>query len=174
LFGEKGFEQVLTDEVALRAGVGKGSLYRQFGSKEELYAAAVIEGFTQLRNQIEAALAEAHSDEERLTAIVHHAMTYFWNRRQFFMLLHDHTKLPRSQEVQYRKERRHLVHIISRILCEAGSEGRVRRDLDFDLLAECLLGMMRGVQRYKRDQIALDDAIQSIVSLFLHGCAGAL
>ena len=81
LFGAKGFEQVLTDEVALHAGVGKGSVYRQFGSKEQLYAATVIEGFKHLCNQIEAAIGDAQSDRERLTTIVRHAMTYFWDRR---------------------------------------------------------------------------------------------
>jgi len=56
------------------------------------------------------------------------------------------------------------------VLQEAGRAGRMRTDLDFELLAECLLGMMRGVQRYKRDLTRLDDAIHAIVSLFLYGC----
>jgi AcrR family transcriptional regulator len=170
LFGEKGFEQVLTDEVAMRAGVGKGSVYRQFGSKEQLYAVAVIEGFRQLRTQIEDALESANSDEERLTTVVRHAMTYFWNRRQFFVLLRDPTRLPRAQEARYRNERGQMARLVSAVLQEAGREGRMRTDLDFELLAECLLGMMRGVQRYKRDIARLDDAIHAIVSLFLYGC----
>jgi len=171
LFGEKGFEQVLTDEVALHAGVGKGSVYRQFGSKEQLYAETVIQGFKQLRNQIEAALAETRSDEERLTTIVRHAMAYFWNRRQFFVLLRDPTRLPRAQEMRYRNERGQLARLISGVLREAGSEGRMRTDLDCELLGECLLGMMRGVQRYKRETTRLDEAIHTIVSLFLRGSA---
>ncbi|SRR5579885_98911 len=171
LFGEKGFDEVLTDDVALHAGVGKGSVYRQFGSKEQLYAAAVIEGFRQLRTQIEAALADAKTDEERLTTIVRQAMAYFWNRRQFFVLLRDPTRLPRAQETRYRTERGHLARVISRVLRDAAGEGRIRGDLDFDLLAECLLGMMRGIQRYKRETAALDVAIHTIVSLFLYGCA---
>lgn len=170
LFGEKGFEEVLTDEVALRAGVGKGSVYRQFGSKEQLYAATVIEGFTQLRKQIEAALENARSDEERLTTIVRLAMTYFWSRRQFFVLLRDPTKLPRAQETRYRNERGQLARLVSGLLREAGGQGRLREDLDFDLLTECLLGMMRGIHRYKREITQLDDAIRTVVSLFLYGC----
>jgi hypothetical protein len=38
------------------------------------------------------------------------------------------------------------------------------------MLAECLLGMMRGVQRYQRETVRLEDAIDAIVSLFLNGC----
>jgi AcrR family transcriptional regulator len=170
LFGEKRFDQVLTDEVALRAGVGKGSVYRQFGSKEQLYAAAVIQGFRELRSQIESALVDAQSDRERLTTIVRQAMSFFWTRRQFFVLLRDPTRLPRAQETRYRSERGQLARVVSSVLREAGAAGRIRTDLDFDLLAECLLGMMRGIQRYKRENTGLDEAIDTIVSLFLTGC----
>jgi AcrR family transcriptional regulator len=171
LFGEKGFEEVLTDEVALRAGVGKGSVYRQFGSKEQLYAAAIIEGFKQVRSRIEAGLEDARSDQERLTTIVRQTLTYFWNRQHFFALLRDPTRLPRAEETRYRSERGQLARLVSAMLREASAQGRVRADLDFDLLAECLLGMMRGIQRYKRDSTRLDQAVETIVSLFLHGCA---
>jgi AcrR family transcriptional regulator len=170
LFGQKRFDQVLTDEVALRAGVGKGSVYRQFGSKEQLYAAAVIQGFRELRSQIESALVDAQSDRERLTTIVRQAMSFFWTRRQFFVLLRDPTRLPRAQETRYRSERGQLARVVSSVLREAGAAGRIRTDLDFDLLAECLLGMMRGIQRYKRENTGLDEAIDTIVSLFLTGC----
>jgi AcrR family transcriptional regulator len=169
LFGEKGFEDVPIDEVAARAGVGKGSVYRQFGSKEQLYAASVIEGFVQLRNRIETALGQTASIPERLAAIVHHTMAYFWTRRQFFILLRDPTKLPRAQEVHYRKEREHLSALLREVLREGARAALIRSDLDFDLMAEALLGMIRGVQRYKGEHVVLEDAVSTVVATFLHG-----
>jgi AcrR family transcriptional regulator len=169
LFGEKGFEEVPIDQIAARAGVGKGSVYRQFGSKEQLYAASVIEGFIQVRSQIEAAMQRAASVPERITAIVHHTLAYFWTRRQFFILLRDPTKLPRAQELRYRKERGQLAALLSQVLREGASRGIIRSDLDFDLMAEALLGMIRGVQRYKADHVALDEAVHTVVAAFLGG-----
>jgi AcrR family transcriptional regulator len=169
LFGERGFEDVPIDDVAARAGVGKGSIYRQFGSKEQLYAASVIEGFVQLRNQIEKALAAAPSIPERITTIVHHTMAYFWTRRQFFILLRDPAKLPRAQEVRYRRERGQLSGLISEVLREGARGGLIRNDLDFELMTESLLGMMRGVQRYKSEQVVLEDAVHTVVATFLDG-----
>ncbi len=169
LFGEKGFEDVPIDEVAARAGVGKGSVYRQFGSKEELYAASVIEGFIQLRSQIERALAQPASIPERITAIVHHTLAYFWTRRQFFILLRDPTKLPRAEELRYRKERGQLATLVTEVLREGAGSGLIRDDLDFDLMAESLLGMIRGVQRYKAEHVLLGDAVRTIVKTFLGG-----
>jgi AcrR family transcriptional regulator len=169
LFGEKGFEDVPIDEIAARAGVGKGSVYRQFGSKEQLYAASVIEGFIQVRSQIESAMTRAASIPERVTAIVHHTLAYFWTRRQFFILLRDPTKLPRAQELRYRKERGQLAALVSQVLREGAGCGIIRSDLEFDLMAESLLGMIRGVQRYKADHVLLEEAVHTVVEAFLGG-----
>jgi AcrR family transcriptional regulator len=169
LFGERRFEDVPIDDIAARAGVGKGSVYRQFGSKEQLYAASVIEGFIQLRNQIETALAMAQSIPERISAIVHHTLAYFWTRRQFFVLLRDPTKLPRAQEVRYRKERGQLSAMVSEVLREGARHRLIRHDLDFDLMAESLLGMIRGIQRYKADHVTLEEAVKTAVTTFLYG-----
>jgi AcrR family transcriptional regulator len=40
-FAEKGFNATLLDNVAARAGIAKGTLYRYFDSKEELFRAVV-------------------------------------------------------------------------------------------------------------------------------------
>lgn len=169
LFGERSFDDVPIDEVAAHAGVGKGSVYRQFGSKEQLYAESVIEGFVQLRNQIEAGLTGAASLSERIATIVRHTLVYFWTRRQFFVLLRDPTKLPRTQEVRYRSERGHLASLVSEVLREGASSGLIRDDLDFDLLSESLLGMIRGIQRYKGPNIQPEQAAHTVVATFLHG-----
>ncbi len=169
LFGEKGFEDVPIDEVAARAGVGKGSVYRQFGSKEQLYAASVIEGFVQLRAEIDQALSQADSFPERITAITHHTLSYFWTRRQFFVLLRDPSKLPRAQEIRYRKERGQLSGLIGLVLREGAGAGLIRDDLDFDLMAEALLGMIRGIQRYKTERVTLENAVHTVVATFLDG-----
>lgn len=45
LFIEKGFSATLTDEIAERAGVSKGTLYLYFDHKEALFAGLVAENF---------------------------------------------------------------------------------------------------------------------------------
>ncbi len=170
LFGEKGFERVLTDEVAALAGVGKGSVYRQFGSKEELYAAAVIEGLIRLRTQIEAALKNADSISERITLIVRLTLSYFWTRRQFFAMLRDTAKVSPRTETRYTRERGQLSLLIGAVLAEGARAGSIRVDLDFALVAESLLGIIRGIQRYRADTVALEEAVQTVVAVFLGGC----
>ena len=53
LFAEKDFHAVLMEEVALRAGVGKGTLYRYFPTKDKLYVSTIVIGWDRLREELE-------------------------------------------------------------------------------------------------------------------------
>lgn len=173
LFSQKGFERVLVNEVAAQAGIGKGSVYRQFVSKEQLYATTVIQGFVELRSQIQVAFEIATSMRDRIATIVRHTLSYFWNRPEFFLLLRDPSKLPRSQENRYRTERHKLSLLITGVLQDGAKAHLIRDDLNFELLAESLLGMMRGLDRYRRENVSFEEATLTVVSLFLDGCSRA-
>jgi AcrR family transcriptional regulator len=171
LFAENEFDVVLIDDVAAHAGVGKGSVYRQFKSKEELYAAAVIDGFVKLQREIRTALAGSSAIRAQIEIIVRLALRFFWGRQQFFSLLRDPKALPRSQERQYRAQRDDLSRLISRVLDDGVKRGAIRPDIDTQLAAESLLGMMRGITRYSREHTTPDRAVDILASLFLGGCA---
>ena len=171
LFADREFDLVLIDEVAAHAGVGKGSVYRQFKSKEELYAAVVIDGFTELQREIRSALAGCTSMRDQTATIVRHTLKFFWTRRQFFALLRDPQALPPSQERQYRAQRNDLSRLVSGVFDDAVRRGAMRPGFDTRLAAESLLGMMRGINRYGREYTTPDRAVDIVTSIFLDGYA---
>ncbi len=173
LFAEKGFDDVLVEEVAARAGVGKGSVYRQFSSKEELYTATVIEGYIELRARIAVELEKVSSVTEAVTSFASQIVSYFWNRVEFFELLRDPTKLPPAYRARYRRERQKLVRIASKVLLRGAKDGVIRDDLDPQLLVECLFGMMRGIQLHGRGgaSISQKDVLRTVIGVFLNGCS---
>ena len=170
LFAATAFDLVTIDDVAADARVGKGSVYRQFGSKEELYATVVIDGFIQLQSEIRAALEKHESIADRIATIVSHTVKFFWSRRQFFEFLRDPRAVPRKLERQYRSERMKLSTMIVELLKTAAAEGVVRDSLDARLAAEALLGMIRGVNRYSREYSSPAVAARTVVTIFLSGC----
>ena len=56
VFSQRPFHQVLTDHLSTHLRMGKGTLYRYFASKEELYFAAIVHGLEGLRGAIDAVL----------------------------------------------------------------------------------------------------------------------
>jgi AcrR family transcriptional regulator len=171
LFAKNDFALVSVDEVAARSGVGKGSVYRQFGSKEALYATVVVEGFKHLQHEIRAALSGSISTRDQIETVVRHTLKYFWTRRQFFALLRDPTALPASLERSYRNQRHKLARMIGVILVEGINSGALRGGLDTRIVAESLLGMLRGINRYCREYATPESAADAVLSIFLDGCA---
>jgi AcrR family transcriptional regulator len=171
LFAKNDFARVSVDEVAARSSVGKGSVYRQFGSKEALYATVVIEGFKHLQKEIRSALSGTTSTRDQIDTVVRHMLMYFWTRRQFFALLRDPTAIPVSLERSYRKQRHELSKMISAILDEGVETGALREGLDTRIVAESLLGMLRGINRYCREYATPASAADAVLSVFLDGCA---
>jgi AcrR family transcriptional regulator len=171
LFAKNDFARVSVDEVAARSGVGKGSVYRQFGSKEALYATVVIEGFKHLQKEIRSALSGSATTRGEIETVVRHTLMYFWTRRQFFALLRDPTAIPPSLERSYLKQRQELSKMIGAILEEGTKSGTLRAGLDTRIVAESLLGMLRGINRYCREYATPETAADAVLSIFLDGCA---
>ena len=42
VFSERPYHEVLTEDLSARLGIGKGTLYRYFDSKEDLYFASIV------------------------------------------------------------------------------------------------------------------------------------
>ena len=171
LFAKNDFARVSVDEVAARSGVGKGSVYRQFGSKEALYATVVIDGFRHLQKEIRSALSASASTCDQIATVVRHTLLFFWTRRQFFALLHDPTALPAALARSYLKQRLELAKMISAILVDGIDNGSLRPGLDTRIVAESLLGMLRGINRYCREYATAETAADAVLSIFLDGCA---
>jgi len=51
-FARKGFHGTAVSDVAQRAGVGKGTVYRHFGCKEKLLRAVILQGLQELNGQL--------------------------------------------------------------------------------------------------------------------------
>ena len=51
-FSECGYNGATMDEIALKAGVAKGTLYYHFKSKEEIFSFVVVEGIRAMQTAI--------------------------------------------------------------------------------------------------------------------------
>ena len=58
VFSERPYHEVLTDEISGRLKIGKGTLYRYFVSKEELYFASIVDGLQGMQAAIEETLRQ--------------------------------------------------------------------------------------------------------------------
>ena len=77
LFGRQRFHEVRMEDIATEAVVGKGTLYRYFKDKEELYDALLERASRQLLGRLRDALGQAGSPRAQFEALVRAVITFF-------------------------------------------------------------------------------------------------
>src|SRR5215467_4041155 len=77
LFGSQRFHEVRMEDIAAEAAVGKGTLYRYFSDKEELYSALLERASHQYMRRLEHALKDAGGPRQGLLAIAATTLDFF-------------------------------------------------------------------------------------------------
>lgn len=106
VFSRRGFAATDVQEIADATGVGKGTVYRYFPSKEELFLAAVDQGMRDLKASVDAVVAKAEQPLERIAAGVRSYLKFFNDRPQIVELL--------VQERAYFRDRKTHTYFIHR------------------------------------------------------------
>ena len=168
LFTERDFHQVLMDDVAERADVGKGTVYRYFPTKEDLYFATIFEGWDQLGKELEAVVQQHGPLQETLEHVTRQVLSYFWHRRQFVTLVHRlENNLEGEEQADWQRRRDNIVGVFVDLLnkgvTQALSSGQMR------LVTEMYLGMLRSIILYRGDHDTPDTMAPLAVQLFLDG-----
>ena len=126
VFGERGAAGS-TREVASRAGVGIGTVFRHFPTKNELIEAALIRHFTRLTDRAHA-LADAGQPDKALRALVREMIETGPAKITLASLAAGRGKLPPGAL----NASRELRGAVEAVLRRAQDAGQVRRDATID------------------------------------------
>ncbi|MFN8640396.1 MAG: TetR/AcrR family transcriptional regulator [Candidatus Binatia bacterium] len=170
VFSQRPYHEVLTDEISGRLKMGKGTLYRYFASKEELYFATLVDGLQGMQDAIDAVLDEPGPLERTIEALTTTIIGYFWQRRDFFVLLHRHeTRIEPSERAEWQQRREAVVERVgARIAAELG-----RSRTDPRLAVEMLFGMIRSVCLYRDSRAKPEQLARLVTRTFLSGIRSA-
>lgn len=91
VFQERGFEKATMREIAAEAGVAVGATYYYFDSKDALVMAFYERSQGEMHQEIEAALDQAKTLEDRLRAIISAKFNYFAPNRKLLGALSSHS-----------------------------------------------------------------------------------
>jgi AcrR family transcriptional regulator len=138
LIGELGVDEFRTDDVAARAGVGKGAIYRRYPSKDDLVTAAV--GL--LVNQ-EIVVPDTGSTRGDLLALMHEAVRLYSGSvpgRMMPSLVGAMAKRPELARVVRDGFLAGRRSALTEVLRRGVERGDLRRDVDLELALDVLGG----------------------------------
>lgn len=167
LFGSQRFHEVRMEDIAAEAEVGKGTLYRYFEDKEELYFALLERASQQLLERLRDEQSHLTDPRAKLTAIVAGIITFFDEQLHLFDLI-QRAEVMRGPNTSWQKARDEVFRLTQGVLEEGRGSGAftVR---DPELALTMLLAGLRGIIRFYKQRPR--DLAESIVDGMLRGYA---
>jgi AcrR family transcriptional regulator len=165
VFAEVGLDLEVND-VASRAQLGVGTLYRHFGNREELLRAIVARTVEDTQAQICQAI-EPYVDDPRamLQVLVSAELRVYQQYQPLFATMRDQ-RLAKLFEPAHREAMRaQLLHPARWVIERGIRSGIFREDLDPDLAAATILGSFTSVFEFLGKRSPLDDLAQQLFQL---------
>lgn len=145
VFSQKGFHTATTEEIAERAGVGKGTLYRHFETKERLFAELVRLRLDELETK---AGSITGGNDDVLTMITKYIRVYFEffdrNQHLYRLIVQEQLDLgEHAPDMYFRRVMRALPQLKRKVY--EGSQQGFLKDVDFQTVFYGTMGFVHGV-----------------------------
>ena len=176
LFTSRRYHEISLDAVVQEARVGKGTIYRYFQSKDDLFFQTATGGFDEICELISREVTQDASFTDQLVSVCRKISQFFGRRRQLFRMMQSEDA--RMQWCHGRVRERwvshhaKLVSVVAEVMRKGVREGQVRSDVAAETLATFLLGMLRTQAHALAEGSEESRPIESVVDLFIHGVSG--
>ncbi|MFO0912344.1 MAG: TetR/AcrR family transcriptional regulator [Pirellulales bacterium] len=161
LFAERGYDQADTQQLADRVGVGKGTLYRYFPSKRDLFLAAVDRAMQMLRETLDQVVSGPADPLDQIALAIERFLGFFDEHPHFAELLIQERALFRDRKkptyIEHREKNLGRWQEFYRSLIAAGRVRDIPVDRITSVLSDLVYGTMftnhmAGRQKPLRDQ----------------------
>ena len=148
VFARQGYANTVVDDIATQAGIGKGTLYLYFPSKEQIYMAALLEEARQLDADSRAAMCAAATWRDKLRAYLNVRTRYFETHQDFLRIYMTEFRGMCMQGKPLAAEFIHLVEAgeaqLAQMFATAAARGEIR-PVDPELAAQTVSDITRGL-----------------------------
>jgi AcrR family transcriptional regulator len=174
LAARKKLYEITLDEVARSAKVGKGTIYKNFADKDDLFFQMAISGLDELCDLINSKSGQKTPYRKKLLSVCKEISDFFVRRKQMFNVIQSETAraLWAKGELleKWFEHKQKLVTSVATILKEGVYRSVIRNDISSEILATFLLDMLRTRGRYLHEHHAGEvPGFEVIIDLFLNG-----
>jgi AcrR family transcriptional regulator len=161
IFGERPYDQVRVEEIAERAGVGKGTIYEHFTSKEVLFSAILEEGFQDYFRELVAAATPQQRATDKLRAVFDRHLSFISRHAAAARIIIGEWPVTRP-ELQEAMLGRYalLTGFVETLLREGVANGEFR-PLDTAVVAQAIVGMFSSLLIYILFSVQVQEGVES-------------
>jgi AcrR family transcriptional regulator len=162
VFAERDFHRVQVSDVASRAGVGKGTVYLYFPTKDDLHRVALEASLQRTADEVDEVAERPAPVDEALRAIVLVLLELFWRRPHLLTLVQRYEQRWRGGSDRRLRVQRAIERVLARARLGGSGPGR-------HLAAVFLLGLARAAILSHAPTDRPGTMAARVVDVFLHG-----
>ncbi|MBN1457313.1 MAG: TetR/AcrR family transcriptional regulator [Sedimentisphaerales bacterium] len=173
LAARKKLYEITLDEVARSAKVGKGTIYKNFTDKDDLFFQMAVSGFDELCELIDNKSSQKIPYQKKLLNACREINSFFGRRKQMFNIIQSETAkaLWAKGELLERwfQHKQKLIKSVAIILEEGKWLSVIRNDISSEVMAAFLLDMLRTRGRDLHEHNVKIPSFEVLIDLFLNG-----
>jgi AcrR family transcriptional regulator len=124
MFASQGYDGTIMDELALKTGVNKASIYYHFGSKQGLYEACMTSLFSGVASQVLSVIIQKNSPLEKLSAFISEfSKAAYACPNMPAVLMREMASSGENMPVSARQQMQRLLFALNEILEEGEAKG---------------------------------------------------
>jgi AcrR family transcriptional regulator len=144
LFAKHGYASATTEMLVDKLGVGKGTIYRYFSNKRELFLATCDRLMHQLLDAIEAAAEQVEDPLDKIAQAIRRYLSFFAEHPEFVeLLVQERAQLKDQQRPTYFEHMEADRETHREFFRQLIAQGRVR-DVDVDRINDVLSDLVYG------------------------------
>ncbi|MDP4145939.1 MAG: TetR/AcrR family transcriptional regulator [Bacillota bacterium] len=174
VFSQRGYTGATMDEIAVTAGVAKGTLYYHFKSKEEIFKYIITEGMNLIKEQVEIANSEVEDPIEKLRGICRVQLSVLHQNKDFFKVVMSQLWGQELRQLQLRDVIRAYIQGIEKYLGEAMNAGVIKKG-ETSFMAYTFFGTLCSAAVYElmnEEKKDIESIIDNLMRYILNGIIG--
>lgn len=170
LFAESDFHSVSMEDVAVFAGVGKGTLYNYFQSKDDLYFSILQSRLEKLLGVLEKAYSKRDDFIRNLRSLILHLYSFMSKYRYFHQIWNrEENSLEQKNNTVILEIRNKILDLIRRVLIQGQNEKLLKNSMDIDISVQLIYCMINYLSINNQAGQTKEIRIDSLMEILLTG-----
>jgi len=168
VFAKRGFQKTLMEDVAGQAGIGKGTIYRYFPGKEDLYFSILDQAISDLTDCLSRDVRKKEPPEAKLRKMVSDMTGLLMNNRSLMVLLHEiEGSKMKTRHAHFKQNNAKIDDLVAGVIADGIRQKLFKRG-DPSFMA-VQLGFMVKVAVMEFPGKKNDYLVNQIMDMYLHG-----
>ena len=172
VFSEHGFDGAKMEYIAKEAGIGKGTVYEYFESKDRLFEEILKFSVDRYSQGLKEAIDQGKTIEEKILNCSRFNVEFLNNHMEFMHIAMQIKMLSKEIRAHHMAVHAVILEYYSEMIKEAKANGELRPDLNEEIAMFCIIGALEQFckQRFYMDPRPLEEKdYQAIVDVLLRG-----